>query len=236
MCAIRRDAIIGALFALATLGTAPASNGPGGFEGRVVGVHDGDTLTVLAAGREAAKVRLVEIDAPESAQPYGARSKEALSDLVYARTVRVRSEGRDRYGRTLGRVYVDGRDVNKAMVRAGAAWVYDAYSRDPSFPPLQARAKAERAGLWALQSDQVTAPWLWRRGERPRAAAVEVAAAGPLRRTPRPSTAACPVRRTCRQMDSCAEAEAYVRACGPSGVDGDNDGVPCEALCSRPSA
>ena len=77
--------------------------------GKVVGVHDGDTLTLLVpdgASFKQVKVRLGEIDTPESKQPYGERAKQALSDLAFGKPARVVVETTDKYGRTVGRVYV----------------------------------------------------------------------------------------------------------------------------------
>lgn len=71
--------------------------------GRVVGVSDGDTLTVLLPENAPLRVRLTEIDAPESGQPYGHRAKQALSALVFGQEVRLATRGVDRYGRTLAR-------------------------------------------------------------------------------------------------------------------------------------
>jgi micrococcal nuclease len=90
------------------------------FVGKVVGVTDGDTITVLVE-RRAIKVRLAEIDTPEKGQPYGSHAKQALSGLVFGKVATVREQTRDRYGRTVGRVYVGGRDVNAELVRAGDA-------------------------------------------------------------------------------------------------------------------
>lgn len=88
--------------------------------GRVVGVHDGDTLTLLVS-RQQFKVRLAGIDAPELAQPYGQKAKQALSDLAYLKEARINSAGLDRYGRTLGTVFVDDVNVNAALIEQGAA-------------------------------------------------------------------------------------------------------------------
>lgn len=197
---------------------------------RIVGVQDGDTVTAYAPGRPQFRIRLVEIDAPESGQPYGHKSKQVLSDLVFGKTVRIRSDGEDRYGRTLARLYVGGLDVNAAMVRRGAAWVYTDYNKDPSFPPLQARARRERVGLWALQADQVIPPWEWRRGRR--AGAGETSTHDRVS-PPRPGreVAGCFPEMRCAQMSSCEEARARLRRCGPAMLDGDRDGVPCEAIC-----
>lgn len=131
------------------------------FEGVVVGISDGDTLTVLV-DRTPVKVRIAGIDAPESRQPYGARSKQALSDLCFRVTAEVEVVDRDHYRRPVGRVQCAGRDVSTEQVRNGMAWVFDRYSA-PNSPlyPLQAEARAARRGLWADRAP--VAPWEWRR-------------------------------------------------------------------------
>jgi endonuclease YncB( thermonuclease family) len=93
------------------------------------------------------KVRLAEIDTPEARQPYGSRSRQALSDLAFGQQVRVVEQGRDRYGRVVGRVYRGSLDVNAEMVRQGAAWVYRHYNRDRSLLALEEEARAARRGL-----------------------------------------------------------------------------------------
>jgi endonuclease YncB( thermonuclease family) len=90
------------------------------YEGKVVGVSDGDTVTVLISGRQT-KVRLAEIDAPEKRQPFGERSKQSLSDLVYGKRVEVKQEDRDHYGRIVGRVYTEGLNVNAEQIKRGMA-------------------------------------------------------------------------------------------------------------------
>lgn len=90
--------------------------------GKVVAIADGDTLTVLADNQQT-KVRLVEIDAPEKAQPFGNRSKQSLSDMCFGKVAEIREKGKDRYKRTLGRVYCDGVDTNAEQVRRGMAWI-----------------------------------------------------------------------------------------------------------------
>jgi endonuclease YncB( thermonuclease family) len=166
---MRRSLVGGGLALLAVVGLAGAlpTAAPAEVAARpltVIAVRDGDTLTVRTPAGASERVRLTEIDAPESAQPYGGQSRRKLRQLVAAGPVRLERAGSDRYGRTLARVYAGGHDVNKAMVRSGAAWVYDAYSTDPAFEPLEAAARAERAGLWSQPATEVVAPWLWRKG------------------------------------------------------------------------
>ena len=133
---------------------------------RVVGVHDGDTITVLTADKESFRVRLVEIDAPESGQPYGARAKQALSALVFGENVLIDVQGSDRYGRTLGRVQHGDMDVNAEMIRTGYAWAYRAYLTDERFLALEEEARRDERGLWSLPASERVPPWEWRRKRR----------------------------------------------------------------------
>lgn len=133
------------------------------FTGKVVAVADGDTITVLR-DRVQVKVRLVEIDAPEKAQAFGNRSKQALTALVHGQEVRVVEHGLDKYQRTLGRIFRGDLDVNAEQVRQGMAWVYRQYAKDASLYQIEAEAKAERRGLW--RDPEPVPPWEWRREKR----------------------------------------------------------------------
>ncbi|UFN51663.1 thermonuclease family protein (plasmid) [Roseomonas sp. OT10] len=136
------------------------------FRGRVVGLSDGDTITVLTPAREQVRVRLAEIDAPERRQPYGTRAREVLAELVWQQRVRVEVVDVDRYGRTVGRVHAGPVDVSAEMVRSGAAWVYRQYNHDPALPELEEEARHERRGLWGLPEADRVPPWEWRVRER----------------------------------------------------------------------
>lgn len=199
------------------------------LSGRVVGVHDGDTLTLLDANRHQTKIRLAEIDTPESAQPYGSRAKQALSDLVFGKDIRVEVREQDRYGRSVGRVYVGSTDVNAAMVAAGSAWVYRQYSHDPELLSLETEARAARRGLWSLPEAQRTPPWEWRQQQRQ--GGTQPVAQGVAPQTQTSSSFSCAGKNTCGQMTSCEEARFYLRQCGLSRLDGDHDGIPCESIC-----
>jgi len=132
------------------------------MHGKVVGISDGDTLTLLTSEKIQYKIRLAEIDAPEKGQPFGSKSKVILSDLVYGKSVVVNKQALDRYGRIVGRVYVESRDVSAAMVSSGAAWVFDRYVTDLSLYQLQDQAKRQGLGLWK-ESNPIP-PWEWRSG------------------------------------------------------------------------
>lgn len=139
---------------------------PEEYNGRVVGITDGDTLTLLVEGNRQVKIRLGEIDTPESGQPYGKRAKQELSELAFNKTARVKVQDIDRYGRTVGRVFVDGLDVNAEMVKRGAAWVYRKYAKDAGLFKLEEQAKREKRGLWSLPESERVPPWEWRDAKR----------------------------------------------------------------------
>jgi endonuclease YncB( thermonuclease family) len=87
----------------------------------------------------------------------------------------------DRYGRTVGRVYVDGRDMNAGLVRAGYAWIYQKYATDRSLYRVEAEAKAAQRRLWALPETQKAPPWEWRHGGKQPAQAAPAQRRGRLR-------------------------------------------------------
>lgn len=130
----------------------------------VVGVSDGDTLSARCDG-EQIRIRLAEIDAPEKGQSFGERSKQSLSRICYGKQSAIRMQGRDRYGRALAHVTCEGVSANAEQVRAGMAWVYRRYARDPTLFQLEAEASASGRGLWAETSP--VPPWDWRKFRRP---------------------------------------------------------------------
>ena len=190
--------------------------------GKVVSVSDGDTIRVLVNNQQL-KIRLGGIDAPESDQPFGQASKRYLAEAVAGKMVVVVYEKKDRYGRIIGKVLLDGADMNLRQVRAGYAWWYEYYKRDQSEADQQAYSTAEqqargsRVGLWS-DSGPIN-PYDWRQGKR-NAPAVTTSEAFQ-----------CGKKRYCKDMLSCAEARFHLTSCGLTKLDGDDDGVPCESLC-----
>jgi endonuclease YncB( thermonuclease family) len=199
------------------------------LRGEVVGISDGDTLTLPTKDKRQVRVRLAEIDAPESRQPWGSRAQQALSALVFRQAVVVTVQDTDRYGRTVGTVWVGGRSANAEMIQQGQAWVYPQYLRDRSLLALEEEAKQARRGLWALPEAERVPPWQWRRQGQ----SSQSAPAPPSRASATSGAAAfsCGSKRYCREMSSCAEARFHLQQCGLSRLDGDRDGVPCESLC-----
>jgi endonuclease YncB( thermonuclease family) len=148
--------------------SAMASN----ISGRVVGVSDGDTITVLVDGRDNVKVRLTGIDAPEKSQPFGAVSKRNLSDQVFGKSVTVEWDKKDKYGRVLGRVLVNGNDVCLEQIKVGLAWHYKQYAREQTenlgsaYAEAEQQARVQKIGLWSMPNP--TPPWEFRHSEKPR--------------------------------------------------------------------
>ena len=120
------------------------------WTGWVSWVADGDTLLVLPdQAHEAVKLRIQGIDAPERCQPGGEVSRDALIDLVHRRTVQVVLHGTDTYGRVLGRVEIDGRDVGAEMVSSGMAWAYSFRVSAGPYAALERQARRQKKGLFA---------------------------------------------------------------------------------------
>ena len=140
----------------------------GTISGRVVGVSDGDTITVLDTSKVQHKIRLAGIDAPEKAQPFGQVSKEHLSGLVFGKQVTVETDKTDKYGRNVGKVLVNGTDANLAQIKAGLAWHYKEYAKEQpaadraSYASAETQARASVQGLW--RDPRPMAPWDWRHG------------------------------------------------------------------------
>lgn len=158
---------------LEVLGARPVAVSPvlaDTITGRVVGVLDGDTVDVLDADHSKHRIRLAGIDAPEKRQPFGARAKQQLSDLVYDQQVQVEWRKLDRYGRVIGKIEFKSADVNLEMIRRGLAWWYRQYAREQSpedrsiYAEAEEGARKKRQGLW---SDlEPVPPWEFRRDKR----------------------------------------------------------------------
>lgn len=148
--------------------TAPA--GADTLQGRVVAVTDGDTVKVLDASNTQWKIRLMGIDAPEKQQAFGARSRSNLSDLVFGKTVTVEYSKQDKYGRTVGKILVNGIDANLEQIKAGMAWHYKKYEKEQTvadrdiYARAEAQAKAGRRGLW--DEAKPVPPWEWRKAKK----------------------------------------------------------------------
>jgi endonuclease YncB( thermonuclease family) len=150
------------LFVAATHGTAQAE-----IVGRVVGISDGDTVTVLTENYVPRKIRLSGIDSPEKGQAFGQRAKENLSDLIYNKTVRVEERTTDRWGRTVGKIWLGEKDICLQQIIDGYAWHFKKYQKSQPQPEriiyaeTETQAKEAKKGLW--RDAEPVPPWDWRK-------------------------------------------------------------------------
>lgn len=214
------------LFILSCL---PLSVAAESIEAKVIAVLDGDTVLIARAGHKPEKVRMLNIDAPEKDQAYGAQSKQSLAGLVLKKKVRVEIAAHDQYGRLLGQLYVDGNNINEEQVKRGMAWEYSGFHSNRGYIALQSNAQQSRLGLWAQREPQ--APWQWRKlhASHPPEKSPPKKKAG---ETPLFYDAACGRKTRCSQMHSCDEAHFYLVRCAVKTLDRNHDGVPCESLCN----
>lgn len=133
------------------------------LRGKIVKVQDGDTVTLLDSLNTQHKIRLYGIDAPESKQAHGTKSKEYLSNLISGKIVTVKVKSKDIYKRTLGIIYLGDTNINAQMIRAGYAWNYF-YSKDKYYIKLQKEAKEAKIGLWADKN--AIDPYYFRKNKR----------------------------------------------------------------------
>jgi endonuclease YncB( thermonuclease family) len=162
-------AALAALFLL-TPPEAVTATAPETFRGLCTAVADGDTITVMRDG-EAVKVRLEGIDAPERGRPFSRKARSTLASYVLKQEVTVRVKELDRYGRTVGRVFVHGTDTSLAMVEAGLAWHFVRYSDEAALAAAERAARARGKNLWSQPDPEP--PWVERRptaegGDTPR--------------------------------------------------------------------
>lgn len=191
------------------------------WEGKVVAVSDGDTLTALTADKKQVKIRLVEIDAPEKSQNFGQKSKKSLADICFKKPVVVVEKGKDKYQRTLARVFCDGVDANAEQVKRGMAWAFQKYLTDPNIDLLEKAARKMKVGLW--HDPNPIPPWEFRHfNQTSTLISMDKDKA---------SHTGCGHKKTCRQMESCKEARFYLEHCGVTSLDGNHDGIPCAKLC-----
>jgi len=136
------------------------------WQGKVVGVSDGGTLTVMHEGR-GEKIRLYGIDCPENHQDFGTKAKKFTSSMAYEKLVAVESVTQDRYGRSVALVKVTGQSLNEELLKAGLAWVYIRYCDKPlcnAWLKYEEQALQKKSGIWSLPNP--IPPWEFRRAKK----------------------------------------------------------------------
>ena len=130
-------------------------------KGQVVYVSDGDTFHLKPESGEKIKVRVADIDCPETTQAYGLEAKEFVMNQVKGKVVELVIIDTDRYGRKVARVLYGGKDLSEELVRNGYAWHYKQYSSDKQLAKLEQEARVKKLGLWKDPSP--VAPWEFRK-------------------------------------------------------------------------
>ncbi|MFC0322987.1 thermonuclease family protein [Gallibacterium melopsittaci] len=203
---------------------------------RVVSVSDGDTFTCLLQNNKQIRVRLAQVDAPEKKQPYGDRSRQLLSQLIFKKNVNIQSSEHDQYGRVVGQVFdTAGKNINLTMVQQGLAWAYREYMHDNQYLQAENDARQQRRGLW--QDSDPIYPSNWRKhAKNPSAPLAQNPK--PLLALPKPGTTSistnstsCSTKRSCKSFASCEEATRFFKQCSADYLDGNHDGIPCNSLC-----
>jgi endonuclease YncB( thermonuclease family) len=142
------------------------------ISGKVVGIKDGDSFVLLDDDRIQHQVRLAGIDAPERSQSYGHVAKRSLSNMIFGKTIQVVWQTRDSYKRMVGKVLLQGEDINLRQIESGYAWHYRQYQHEQNLTDRQVYTDAEisarrsRQGLW--QEPEPIPPWRYRRIQRNR--------------------------------------------------------------------
>lgn len=116
--------------------------------GKVVGISDGDTITIIDTSNSRYRIRLDRIDAPERRQPFGEKSKQYLSSLIFGKQVKIEYQKKDRYGRILGVVFCGDKEINLLMVQHGMAWHYSYYDKTEHYAVAEREARRKKIGLW----------------------------------------------------------------------------------------
>lgn len=235
--------------ALAGLGAhaAPAASATP-VAGVVTRVIDGDTLVFQPEGKPPVEVRLRDIDAPESCQPWGAEAKKALEEMALGKQAVLSASGRDAYGRTLGLVTIDEQSLSRLLVEDGHAWSVRYKWDNGPLVKQERQAKALSRGLHSQAGALPPKEFRRVKGACPPpgagtaaattgAAAASILAPAAQSTTPSRTVAAaafrCDGRTRCSQLTSCAEAQFFLAHCPGVKIDGDGDGIPCEDhLCA----
>ena len=130
--------------------------------GKVVSVTDGDTITIienLDNGRF--KIRLYGIDAPEKKQDFGQKAKQHLSSLIFNKVVKIKFTEIDRYGRIVGKIFLNDIEINIEMLKAGLAWHYSRYDQTSTYINAEKQARTEKRGIWSIKNS--IPPWEYRK-------------------------------------------------------------------------
>jgi micrococcal nuclease len=140
-----------------------AANAFAQIQGKVIGITDGNTFTLLTEDKQRIKVQVYGIDCPETMQDYGRVARNFASDLIFGKQVYIEDKGKDMYDRQLGIVYSlpDSTCLNIELLKAGLAWHYKNFDKNEKWAELEQQARDSKTGLW--ERTDAVAPWEWRK-------------------------------------------------------------------------
>lgn len=131
---------------------------------KVISIKDGDTVVVLLENNIQKTLRLAEVDCPENGQPFGKNAKKFTSNQVFGKTITFVPTTTDRYGRTIAKIYYNGRYLSEEIIKAGLGWWYYQYSDDQKLRKYEEKARAKKLGLW--KDKNAMSPWEYRKMKR----------------------------------------------------------------------
>lgn len=132
------------------------------IKAKVIKISDGDTITVLLEGNVQKKLRLAEVDCPESGQAFGKNAKDFTSSAVFGKEITFIETDTDRYGRTIAKVYYDNEKyLSEELIRAGLGWWYHYFSKNVDLGKLEQQARGKKLGLWS--DANAISPWDYRK-------------------------------------------------------------------------
>ena len=134
------------------------------INGKVIKIKDGDTIVILDSNNDQYTIRVADIDCPEKAQPFGTKAKQFTSCEVFGKQVTIDKKNLDKYGRIVGYVMYEGKNLSIELLKVGFAWHYKYYSKDQNMANIETNAKQNRAGLW-IDNNPIN-PYDWRKGKR----------------------------------------------------------------------
>jgi endonuclease YncB( thermonuclease family) len=132
--------------------------------GKVIKVSDGDTFTLQVDKNTIYKVRINEIDCPEKKQAFGTKATKFTNDLIYGKYVKVEYDKFDRYGRILGTVKINNKNVSEELIKNGLAWHYYQYSKSKYLSDLENEARLKKINIWSDKKS--IAPWEYRKNKK----------------------------------------------------------------------
>ena len=135
--------------------------------GKVIGIKDGDTVVIIDSFNTQTILRLAEVDCPEKKQPFGIRAKQFTSYAVYLKTITYVVTNKDRYGRSVAKIYYNHKYLSAEIIKNGMGWHYKKYSTSQELAQFEKQARSKKMGLW-IDPNPIY-PSEWRKAKKKKA-------------------------------------------------------------------